>query len=172
MNDLHSHENGQTVVELIVVSTLLMILTAATLMVLHSITSAEHTQQARSVALDEMRSALARMTRDIRQATSVDAASARGRLVMQTRVSGAAATVVYEVADGVLERTVGSAGTEPLVRRVSATDVFCYDPPTCSAVTPTTEPTVIEVLLSVTPADPRAEPIALTTDVTLRNVRS
>src|SRR5687768_5071669 len=89
-------DRGVTIVEVTVFSMLFVILLGAALSALESGTDAERGQEARHEALLELRQAMTRLTRDLRQALSVDATfSNHDQIRMTTLVSGATKTVTY-----------------------------------------------------------------------------
>lgn len=105
---------GSTILELVITCGLLLIVLGVIYEALDSVTKSEAYSADRTAALDEMRVTLNRMTRELRQASSVDeATSTDSRIEFDTYGSGAARHVVYTVVGTTLTRSVdgGSAVT-------------------------------------------------------------
>lgn len=171
MTRLRRDQRGVTVPELLIVVAVFTLILVASLGVLQAATRTERGQQSRSDALDGVRIAMARVTKDLRQAISVDPSSDATRLKMVTIVDGATSAVIYDVVDGVLRRQVDSASPSPVVERVltSASLPFCYDPPTCTGVSPAQTPPSVMVVIELEPDVSDAPPIKLATTIKLRN---
>jgi Tfp pilus assembly protein PilW len=165
-------EDGVTVVELLVAAMLLLIMCGASLAVMHGVADAERNQQVRADTLSEMRNTLNRVTKEVRQATSVRPESGPASIVMDTRVNGAGMQVVYDVVDGALRRSADGGGPVQLVQGVSSSLVFCYDAPTCSSASPATTPSVVRITLQVQPPARDVQALVLRTEVKLRNTAS
>jgi Tfp pilus assembly protein PilE len=185
---------GLTLIELMVAGLMFSIILFAAFSALDTGTKAERGQQARHEAMLEIRGAMDRFTKDLRQATSVDPLSDHMRITMKTIISGAEVDVVYELiglGDDFYElrRTAGAGTTETIVKNmvVGTTPFGAPDPPFCysyySAGAPsecidTTNAvggrvpdtlTAIRVTLAKDPEFNPGEPITLATDVQLRN---
>jgi type II secretory pathway component PulJ len=182
-----SHDGGTTLVELVITLGLLMMMLLAVLSLLDSGTRTERAQQARGDAITGARQTVDRVSKDVRQATAVNADSTQSSLDIQTLIAGSPTRVVYDVSGGNFRRTVcaGFAFTSAcdgnaavMATRVSPPEVFCYDydPQTgCledSGLHPRTSPlpTSIRVDISVQPEVFSGGPIRLATDVELRNL--
>jgi type II secretory pathway pseudopilin PulG len=186
---------GFTLIELGVAGLMFTIILFAAFTALDVSTKAERGQQARHEAMLEIRSAMDRFTKDLRQATYVDPASNHNKITMKTIIEGAETDVVYElVALGgdiyELRRKVGVGTAFAIVKNmvVGTTPFGAPDPPFCysyySAGAPsqcidTTNAaggrvpgtlTAIRVTLAKDPEFNPGEPITLATDVQLRNV--
>lgn len=161
-------ERGTSLVELMIAAAIFMVLLGAVLTMLDSGTRTERAQQARHDALLDLRTALLRIDKDLRQALSISSDSTRDRLVMHTLIAGEAHIVAYEVLAGELTRSIDGTGAGRLASRVTALP-FCYDPPDCVASAPA-GPRMVRVSLQVTPEVASSGPITLATDVHLRNL--
>lgn len=124
--------------------------------------------RARSEALDEIRLAMNRLTKDARQAVWVAPTSGASRLEMSTLLNGAAHDVVYELVGTTLQRSVDGGPATPLVSRVvSGTDTFTYDPDPAAAT-----PGMIGIAITLEPRGLDDSDVTLTTRVYLRNSAS
>lgn len=169
------HDDGFTVIELTVAAALSMILLMSALSLLDGATRTERRTQARLDVVVSLRDAMAQTTKEARQALTIDATSTRSKLVMDTLVGGATHHVIFEVSGTdyrVTDTTVGGTA-RTIVRHVSMTQPFCYDPnatPPCAAASPSS-PTSIQITIAATPEVLSGGPITLSSDVQLRNIR-
>lgn len=164
-------EGGFSLIELTIAAALLVLIVAASLTVLESGAQTERGQRVRAETLEDQRIGMERMTKEIRQALSIETASTRSALHMETLVGGVEHDVTYEVTGGVLRRTLDGGTAVPLVSGVVSDEVFCYDPPDCLLSSPdSSSPKLIEVALEVEPDSSGAPSVLLKTDVHLRNV--
>jgi type II secretory pathway component PulJ len=166
-------DDGMTVTELLVGTSIFVIIVFAVFSVLDSGTTAERGQQARHDTLLETRAAMTRMSKDIRQAVSLSPTSTRSRLQVQTYISGTALDVIYELnANDQITRKIGTTGpATPIIERVTTDTPFCYDPDSaCTATTPSTALSKVRINLSVQPDVSNARAITLATDIELRNI--
>lgn len=170
MRRLVRDERGFSLVEITIAAALLALIGAASLTVLESGASTERGQRARAESIEDQRIGVERMTKEIRQALSVDTGSTRSTLHMETLVGGVEHDVTYDVVDGALHRTLDGGAAVPLVSGVVSDEVFCYDPPDCLLSSPdSTSPQLVQVSLEVQPDTQGAPAIVLETDVHLRN---
>jgi Tfp pilus assembly protein PilW len=118
--------------------------------------------QERSQSLDEMRLAIDRLTKEARQATTLDDSSNASRLDMQTFVNGVSTHVVYHVvSDTTLVRTVGTTDAT-ILTNMNSGNVFAYTPSVSGAQ-------IITVTLSVHPARRPDTVLELKSEIRLRN---
>jgi hypothetical protein len=167
-------DRGLSLLEVAMASGLFMVLLLAALSMLDSGTRVERTQQARHDALLELRSAMTRVSTDVRQAVVVRPESTTSRLTIETLRPGDAHWTVFELSGDELVKRSCSAlpctGTAtPLASRVTSAP-FCYDPPSCVSTTPTGPVSTIRISLTVQPEVSSATDMTLATDVQLRNV--
>ena len=191
---LRTNEQGFTVIEGVIASTLTLVLAMAVLSLMDSGAKSERISQARHSAQLTLRGATMQMTKEIRQAVSVAAGSTQTVLDMQTllydQVTNSVQThrVVYRVTgsppDAKLERLEDPTGTAPgpysgatavqLADRVVAPQAFCYQydgsTNTCTSTSPTATLSSIRISLEITPVAFNAGAVKLATDVKLRNV--
>jgi hypothetical protein len=81
----------------------------------------------RTSALDDMRLALNRMTRELRQASAVnEPVSTSSRIEFDSYGGGASRHVVYQVTGTDLTRSVNGGSATTVLRRVVSPDVFVY----------------------------------------------
>jgi Tfp pilus assembly protein PilV len=183
-------EDGLSVIELVIASTLSMVILLSMLMMIDSGTRAERGQQARTEAMLDGRAAMQRITRDTRQALSLATSSNRTKIDMQTLVSGDVHHVTFELAGGTLIRRSCAELTatpscalptdgEPLAANVTAVNpgppavtsgVFCYDPPVCAAPAALVHARSVRISFGIDPEVLSGGPITLATDVKLRNI--
>ncbi len=179
-------DRGTSLVEMAIVSAMFMVILVAVLQSLDSATRTETGQQARDQALQDVRGAMTRLTRDVRQATKIwpicpsvppgGPCSSRTRLDMQTLMSGDGVDhhVAYELTGGALTRTLDGGSPIVLVDRLvttgSAGPPFCYDSPDCNLTGPPVVPNSVRISLSLTPIISDQGAITLATDVELRNL--
>ena len=162
---------------------------AAVLTSLDSGTRTERGQQARRDALVELREAMGRLTKDLRQAEWIDPdASTHEKLVMETLVSGERVAVTYRLHPlgsdiYELRRQEALTPEETIVTNMvvgttaNPDPPFCYSfdsagtPPKCiDNGSPPAALTAIRVTMAKDPEFNPGEPITLATDVQLRNL--
>lgn len=164
-------ERGFTVIEVVIAMVILLVVMGAALSVMDTGARTERAQFARRVALEDLRTAMGRMTKEIRQALIVSTASTRSRLEMTTLFNGAERSVVYEVVGDELRRTVDADVSERLTDGLTSGEIFCYDPPLCGLTSPATaNPEIVRISMTAEPAQfANDATITLATDVQLRN---
>jgi hypothetical protein len=172
-------DGGMTVIELVIASALFLVILMGVLASLDTATKAERGQQARTDALLDLRNGMTRVTKEVRQATAIDATSTTKKIDMQTLILGSKKRVIYNVSGTSLTRAVctsfdfgtacGSTGGV-LADHLTNVDPFCYDAPTCSAANPTVTTTSVRITLAGTPDVLSNKAITLATDIELRNI--
>jgi len=167
-------ERGTTVIELSLVAGLLVVILGGVLSVYESGMRVEKEAEVRGVALEDMRFAMARVTKDMRQAISISASSTTSRLEMQTLVNGANHRVVYELVGGELRRGAAAGTSAPstttaILKRVVNDKPFCYDPPDCTDLAPEPGLDMIRLQVHSKPASNTARKLEMATDISLRN---
>lgn len=118
--------------------------------------------KARSDALDEIGTAMDRMTKEIRQATTIRSATGTS-LDVDTYVNGVATRVAYSLSGSEIVARVDDDYDVVLLERVAAGDVFTYTPDS-------TAPSVIKVTLRVEPERLPETTVELASEVKLRNM--
>lgn len=143
---------------------LLLVVLGGLLTVFESVQRSAAFVQERSETLDEMRIALDQMTKEIRQAEEVKAAtSTASRLEMTTYILGVQKTVVYAVTGQTLTKSVGGSGTAPIQTHVAAPSIFTYTTDTAGVIQ------LVSLNLQVHPERRPDTTIILTSEARLRN---
>lgn len=151
-------EHGFSLIELTITVSLLVVVLAMFAEALVSSQRSQSFAQDRSETLDSLQTTMARVTKDTRQATSIDATSSASQLDMHTYYNGAAATVSYVITTTTLTRSVNGGAAIILVQRLASPSLFTY------------EPQVVKILLQVTPKNSPNTTVHLTSEVRLRNL--
>ncbi|MGQ0825741.1 MAG: PulJ/GspJ family protein [Actinomycetota bacterium] len=155
-------EDGFTLVELAIAMTLLTIVMTVLMSTLWSVQRSEMYTRGRTAALDDMRAAVNRMTKDLRQTSDTVGTPAPSSLTVETYVDGTAATVEYEVSGETLIRRVNGGVSTPLISGLTTSDIFSYTP---DAVTPN----MVAIVLSVQPANLPETTLTLDAEIEFRN---
>jgi prepilin-type N-terminal cleavage/methylation domain-containing protein len=173
--DRIADERGFTLPELLVATALSMIVIGAGVTVFTASLASQARVQSQSAAIQQARTVMERMVRELRQGSSVPSATS-SQLAVITYVRDATCgtttpvcRVTYQcVTAGTCTRTVSRPdGTSPatpvrMLSGLSSPNVFTYTPPT------TTTPASVAVTLSL-PAKNGGNAITLTDSATLRN---
>lgn len=117
----------------------------------------------RSETLDEMRIAVDRMTKEIRQASIVQPDSTPSRLEMTTYVLGVQKEIVYQAVGEELTRSVDGGSEVVLQEDLTDVNVFSYTGDTGGVVQ------VVALTLNVHPERTPETTLVLTSEVRLRN---
>jgi type II secretory pathway component PulJ len=157
-----ARNDGFTVIELTVTMGILLIVMGSLLTVFESAQRTQSFATNRSETLDEMRLAMEQMSKDIRQATVIDASSSTSRIEMDTYVLGVTEHVIYEATGDVLTRSVGASSGAPLQRRLVETSLFTYSPTITGAQ-------IVTMTLRVAPKNAPDTVLELTSEIRLRN---
>lgn len=160
--------SGVALVELLVYSVLMLIVITAALNSLETVTDAQAFQVDRSEALASMRIALNRMTKELRQATEVDAASSSpSRIVFTTYVGGVTHAITYDASGTVLTRSIDGGTAVPLQDHLASTQLFT----TVAGSTPD-DVRWVSIALRVNASKGAGTVLALDSEVNLRNNHS
>ncbi len=154
-------EAGFSLMELVVVMAILSIVLLVLGQTLWHVQRTESYTRGRTEALDDMRAALTRMTKDLRQTSNINAATAT-HLDVDTYVDGAAATVVYDLSGGTLTRQVNGGSSATLVTEVTGATVFTYTPDATTA-------NIVTIELVTTPSNLPETTLTLESEIELRN---
>jgi Tfp pilus assembly protein PilW len=167
-------ERGITIVEVAVTTALLMIVLLGAFNSFDTISKSQAFQADRSVTINDMRNTLNKMTKELRQATSVTqpASTPSSTLTYVTYVNGAATTITYAVTGTctsgaptcTLTRQVGAGNPYTVLKRVTSADVF-----TPTSATEVTGIQWVEIALSVAPLKSPTTTLTLQSKVNLRN---
>jgi prepilin-type N-terminal cleavage/methylation domain-containing protein len=156
-------EHGFTLIELTITVSLLAIVLGVFADALVSSQRSESFTEDRSQTLDALQTTMARVTKDTRQATSIDSPSSPSLLAMHTDVNGVATTVSYQISGTVLTRSVGGGAAIVLVPNLASPSLFTYEPSSTNAQ-------VVTILLQATPKNSPNTTVHLTSEVRLRNL--
>jgi type II secretory pathway pseudopilin PulG len=160
---ISAREEGFTLIELGIVTGLLMIVLVSILSVFSVVERASVRESARSQESDQVRLAMERLSKEIRQADDVRAGSGATFLDIDSYVNGTATHIVYNTAGNTLTRTANGSTTK-LLERLSSTSIFSYDPDV-------TNPSVVTVTLGAKPEfyNTDATVVTLTSEIQIRN---
>ena len=162
----HRRDSGFTLIELVMVSAVLLLVSTALLSSFESVAKREHVVTDRVTTLDSMRAVMDVTNREVRQATSVASTSTASRLEFDSylKASDLGTTHVTYIASGTtLTRQQGGGAVVTVMNGLSTTAVFTYNDPTMVNVQ------VVGVRLSVLPASSPSTVLILDTDLRLRN---
>src|SRR4051794_38145912 len=157
------NERAFTLIELTIVVAILLLVVASILTQLTSAQRSEVFAADRGAAIDETRVSMARMTKDLRQATTIDPTSSATQVGMTTYVKGTLSPVTYTISGNNLLRTVGSHPAELLQKDLASTSIFTYEPSN-------TDAEVVSILLEVQPEASPETTVQMTSEVRLRNL--
>ncbi len=154
-----------TLIELLIASALLLVVLLVTFQALETTSKSQAYQTNRSSTLDEMRGVLSRMTKDLRQATSIDeATSSTSTVTFTTYVNDVSTQVVYTASGTTLTRTVGTASPVTIMTHLSSTDIFGYNPELGSSGVQW-----VDINLQVSPKGYPTTTLVLDSEINLRN---
>jgi type II secretory pathway component PulJ len=150
--------------EVVVTSALLMLVVASMLTLFNGVQKTAAREQSRSETNDQLRLAMERLAKDIRQADAVRAGSTTSTIDLDTFASGVPTRVTWAVSGATLTRAVDGGTPITIVERVQQAEAFTYTPTI-------TDPTVVTITLVAKPLKFSADPVTvtLTSEVTLRN---
>jgi hypothetical protein len=173
---LRREEDGYTLIELLVAGTMGLVVMGAAVMMFIGAVKSEPRTSSKVAAIEQGRIAVERITRDVRQASSVPTYSpsqlALVTYVKQSTCNGGAASatiqcrVTYDCADGACTRTVAQPnGSSPgvavrVVSGLSSSTPFTYTP---TAI----EPSFVEVSLSFETQE--GSPVVIADGASIRN---
>ena len=154
-----------TLIELLIASTLLLVVLLVTFQALETTSKSQAYQSNRSDTLDEMRNVLSRMTKDLRQATSIDeAASSASTVTFTTYVNDVSTEVVYTASGTTLTRKVGTDNAVTILTHLASTSIFGYNPALGGSGVQW-----VDINLSVSPKGYPTTTLVLDSEVNLRN---
>jgi prepilin-type N-terminal cleavage/methylation domain-containing protein len=157
-------EDGFTLIEVMIVSALFLLVMGIVFSMLVSAQRSEAFENGRGQALDDMTVTMDRLTKDLRQATSVIGTPTASHIEMMTYDNGALQDVVYDASGTTLTRT--EAGLRSIQQKgLANTAVFDYVPST-------TTPQDVQIALIVAPPNLPSTTVTLDGEVHLRNLGS
>jgi Tfp pilus assembly protein PilW len=171
---------GVTIVELAITTALLLVVLLAAFNSFDTVSKSQAYQADRTQNLDDMRGALNRMTRELRQATSVTqpAATPSPTITYVTYVNGVSTTIVYAATGtySAVDGTCSTGSTCSLTRKVGTNAAFTVLTHlasnlifTATSATDVTGIQWVEIDLSVNPARSPSTTLTLQSKVNLRN---
>lgn len=156
---------GTTIVELLIASSILLIVLLATFSSFESVSTSAAYQADRTKVLGDMRGTLNRLTRDLRQASAIDeAASTASTITYTTPINGVHTEIVYTASGTTLTRKVGTASPFTVLTGLATTSVFSYVSADAS-----TGVQWVEMNIRVIPARLPSTVLVLDSEVNLRN---
>lgn len=123
----------------------------------------EQFSRGRTEALDSMRGSLDRMTKDLRQAYSINGTPDAQTLDVNTYVNGVKTRILYDMTGSTLIRRVNGGPPIPLVKGLWSDSIFSYAPDP-------TNPDVVSIVFVVKPPNLPDTKLTLNADVTFRNM--
>jgi type II secretory pathway component PulJ len=118
---------GFTIVELAITCALLMVVLGVLFNTIDGVIRSEAYTADRTAALDNMRITLNRMTRELRQASSVaETASTASRIEFDTYGTSGPRHVVYEATGTSLTRSLNGGSAVTVLTGVASTNLFTY----------------------------------------------
>ena len=161
-------------VELMITSALLMVVLLAAFNSFDTVSKSQAFQADRSVMINDMRNVLNKMTKELREATSVTqpATTPSGTLTYVTYINNTPTTVTYAVTgtcsagspNCALTRKVGTGSAFTVLKRLTSADVF-----TPTSATDVTGIQWVEIDLSAAPVKSPDTTLTLQSKVNLRN---
>lgn len=156
------NESGFTLVELLIVMVLLGVVMGVIANTLWTVQRSEAYTRGRTEALEDMRTALNRMTKDLRQVVDINTTPTASHLDVDTYINGVETHVVYDVTGGVLTRSIGGGTVELVQDELTNNDIFTYTPDALA-------PNMVAVVLVVKPSNLPDTTLTLNAEIELRN---
>jgi Tfp pilus assembly protein PilW len=156
-------ERGFTILEVVVTTLLLTLVTVVLFQNLWNVQRSEAYTRGRTAAMDNMRVSLNRMSKDLRQATSINVPPTASHLDVDTYIDGTRTRVAYDVTGGVITRKVGAG--DPVVMHTELTNdaIFTYTPAASAS------PDTVKIELVVKPSNLPGTTLTLNSEVKFRN---
>jgi prepilin-type N-terminal cleavage/methylation domain-containing protein len=158
-------QGGFTLIELMVVMMLFGIVISVIFAMLINVQKSETFAQKRGDTLDEVRVTMDRITKELRQATSVVGTPTASHIEFLTYENGTPADVTYDATGTTLTRKVGAATATTMQSGLTTTSLFTYVPSASTSQ-------VVEIALVVTPVNLPATTVEIDGEIHLRNLRS
>ena len=116
---------GVALLELLIYTALVLVVIGATLTSLQTVTNAQAFQADRSTTLAAMRVTMNRMTKELRQASSVDtSASSASVMTFTTYLESVQHTLTYRASGTQLTRAIDGGTAVPVLKNLSSTQIF------------------------------------------------
>jgi prepilin-type N-terminal cleavage/methylation domain-containing protein len=155
-------ERGFTIVEVVLSISLLAIVVAVLCSALWTVQRNEQFSRGRTEALDSMRNSLSRMTKDLRQAYSINGTPDATTLDVNTYVDGVQARVFYDMTGTTLIRRINGGPAIPVQKGLTSSSIFTYSPDA-------TNPDVVSIVFVVKPPNLPDTTLTLNAEVAFRN---
>jgi len=161
---ISAREEGFTLVELVMAMMIFSIALAAMLTLFSGVERTAARQASRAEVNDQIRVAMDRLTKDLRQAETVRAGSSVSLLDMDTYINGVEHRVTYAISGTDLTRSVDGATAITMLERLQSTTLYAYSPDV-------SDPSVVTITLISRPERYSGDVVAvtLTSEVQLRN---
>lgn len=159
-----SGTEGYTLIEVMIVTALFLVVIGIVFAMLVSSQRSEALERGRAQTLEDMRVAMDRMTKDLRQASAVIGTPTDDHIEFMTYDNGAPIDVIYDASGTTLTRTAAGKSS-PLQKDLTTTSLFTYVP---SSATPQD----VQIELVVAPPNLPSTTITLDGEVHLRNLGS
>lgn len=115
-----------TIIELMMTSSILLVILLTVFGVLDNASASQAYQADRTKSIDEMRNVLNKMTKELRQATTVtESASTASTITFTSYINGATVPIVYTASGTTLTKTT-PGGTATLLKNLATTSIFTY----------------------------------------------
>jgi prepilin-type N-terminal cleavage/methylation domain-containing protein len=155
-------ERGFTLIELMITTMLFLVVIGVIFALLFNQQKAETYVRGRGQALDDMRITMDRMTKELRQATSVVGTPTSSHIEFLTYQNGATADITYDASGTKLTRKIGSSPATTVQTGLTTTSIFEFVPSTLT-------PQVVDITLVVAPPNLPNSTVTLDGEVHLRN---
>jgi Tfp pilus assembly protein PilW len=155
-------DGGFTIIEVVVATSLLMIVFIVMFNTLWSVQRSEAFTRGRTAAMDNMRVSLNRITKDIRQANDINGTPTASHLDIDTFVNGTPAHIVYDVTGGTITRKVNGGAAVVMHKELTQDAIFTYEPDADA-------PDTVKIELVVKPSNLPDTLITLSSEIELRN---
>ena len=163
--DRAREQAGFTLIELTVVMMLFGIVISVIFAMLINTQKSESFARTRGETLDELRVTMDRMTKELRQATSVVGMPTPSHVEFMTYENGTVADVTYDATGTTLTRKIGASPATTIESGLTTTSLFTYVP------SPSTSQ-VVDIALVVRPVNLPATTVELDGEIHLRNLGS
>jgi prepilin-type N-terminal cleavage/methylation domain-containing protein len=155
-------ERGFSILEVVITISLLAIVMFVLSTSLWQVQRSESYSRGRTEALDTMRTALGRMTKDLRQAYAINGTPDATTLDVNTYVNGVPERVLYDMSGSTLTRRVNGGPAVPLQKGLTSQSIFTYTPDAQF-------PDVVSIVFVVKPPNLPDTTLTLNAEVTFRN---
>jgi prepilin-type N-terminal cleavage/methylation domain-containing protein len=156
-------DGGFTLIELMIVLAILALVMGVLFNTLWQTQKAEVYTRGRTEALDGMRTALNRMTKDLRQTYSINGLPTATQLDVNTYVQGTRARVVYDMSGGTLTRTEDGGAPVVIQSGLTNASIFNYTADV---------PNLVEIVFALKPSNLPDTTLTLEAEIRFRNLQN